>query len=409
MSTDLNMTERKPRIAVISPFLDKQHATERCVAEQLERLATEYEFHVYSTRIADMDLREITWHRIPTIPGPYLFKYIWFFCANQFWRWLGVSGARDFDLTYSPGINCLDADLISVHVIFGKFYKSVRESLSFSKNPPSFWPRLLHRRLSYLLLIFLERRVYTRRNLPLITISRKSSGDLCALYHRANGVLEMYYGIDGRKFSPGVRDDLRRESRNRVGYAERDFVLLLIGNDWNNKGLRCLLEAAEIVGELRLKIAIVGTDDPAPYHSLLKRNDLGSRVAFLPPRSDPEFYYAMADAYVGPSREDAFGLPPLEAMACGLPVIVSQRAGVSEVVKDGEDGLILEDPEDAEELAILIRRLCENEELRREMGRKAADTSRQYTWQRNAEELSGIFRHLLDKRQTQPVPISRLI
>jgi UDP-glucose:(heptosyl)LPS alpha-1,3-glucosyltransferase len=403
------MSERKPRIAVVSPFLDKQHATERCVAEQLERLAGDYEFHVYSTKVSDIDLRSIIWHRIPFLPGPYVFRYVWFFCANHLWRWFGRASGIDFDLTYSPGINCLDADLIAVHVIFGKFYQSVRESLRFRKNPLLFWPRLLHRRLSYQLFILLERCVYTRRNLPLITISNKSCRDLCALYHRNDGVREMYYGIDARKFSPEVRDRLRGESRRRLGFVESDFVVLLIGNDWNNKGLRCLLEALRIVSEPRLKVAVVGTDDPAPYRALLKCDGLDSRVTFFPPRADPEFYYAAADAYAGPSREDAFGLPPLEAMACGLPVIVSRNAGVSEVVTHAEDGLILESPEDPNALAVLIRGLYENEELRRNIGRRAAETASQYTWQRNAEDLSSVFRQVLDGKQIQSAPIARSI
>ena len=65
------------------------------------------------------------------------------------------------------------------------------------------------------------------------------------------------------------------------------------------------------------------------------------RVHFLPPRQDVEFYYAAADAYVGPSLEDTFALPPQEAMACGMPVIVSAENGTSEIITDGKDGLIL--------------------------------------------------------------------
>ena len=77
----------KPRIAVISPFLDKRNGTERCVAEQVERLAEHYEIHVYSTRVEDIDLNKIAWHRIPAVPGPHVVKYLWWFAANHLWRW----------------------------------------------------------------------------------------------------------------------------------------------------------------------------------------------------------------------------------------------------------------------------------------------------------------------------------
>ncbi|MGB6075692.1 MAG: glycosyltransferase family 4 protein, partial [Candidatus Acidiferrales bacterium] len=402
----LKMADRKPRIAVVSPFLDKQHGTERCVTEQLERLATDYEFHVYSTRVADMDLRGVVWHRIPSIPGPHLVKYIWFLGANHVWRWARrVLGGVDADLIYSPGINCLDADLISVHVIFAKFYQSARESLSFRQNVPRFWLRLLHRRLLYRLFISLERRVYTRQDLPLITISSKAREDLGKLYGRESNVSAVYYGVDPLKFSAEVRGRLRMAARSSLGYSEADFVILLIGNDWNNKGLRCLLEAARIVDRPWLKISVVGTDDRTPYRFLFE--SLGSQVLFFPLRADPEVYYAAADLYVGPSLEDAFALPPLEAMACGVPVIVSRQAGVSELVTHGVDGYILEDPEHPDELAGLIAKLCEDRELREGMGRRAAGTARQYTWERNAEQLKCVFQQLLDRKRTESLPASR--
>jgi len=54
---------RKPRIAVVSPFLDKQHGTERRVLEQLDALADKFEFHMYSSLVDDLDLKKVVWHR----------------------------------------------------------------------------------------------------------------------------------------------------------------------------------------------------------------------------------------------------------------------------------------------------------------------------------------------------------
>ncbi len=71
---------------------------------------------------------------------------------------------------------------------------------------------------------------------------------------------------------------------------------------------------------------------------------LSKHVTFLPPSPDVLKFYAAADAYVGPSLEDAYGLPVLEAMACGLPVLASSHAGVSEIIDDGINGIILRDP-----------------------------------------------------------------
>ena len=95
-------------------------------------------------------------------------------------------------------------------------------------------------------------------------------------------------------------------------------------------------------------------------------------------------FYAAADAYTGPSLEDAYGLPVIEAMASGLPVIASANAGVSEVIRDGLNGLLLRDPTNAVELASLIRRLVDNPSLRDQLAENAVSTARQCTLDDNA-------------------------
>jgi UDP-glucose:(heptosyl)LPS alpha-1,3-glucosyltransferase len=396
------MAKTKPRIAVVSPFLDKQHGTERCVVEQLERLASDYEFHVYSTRIADVDLRRIVWHRIPAIPGPHLFKYIWFFCANHLCRWLGRTwGKIDFDLTYSPGINCFDAELIAVHIVFREFFERVHGSSASRAKHTGSWVRALHRRLFYRLIISLEGRIYTRQTLPLIAVSRKVENDLERFYGRRNYSVVVYNGIESKRFNLQVRESLRGRARDSLGYSHSDFVMLLVGNDWMKKGLSCLLEAIALLNRRQLKAAVVGRDDISLFRTVLESKGLNSIVQFLPLRPDPEFYYSAADAYVGPSLEDAFALPPLEAMACGVPAIVSRQAGVSELVTHGEDGYILEDPEKPDELAPLIARLQENDELRERMGQKAADTARQYTWERNAAQFREVLLSVLAAKRAK--------
>lgn len=390
----------KPRVAVVSPFLDKQHGTERCVVEQLNRLASEYEIHLYCARVADLDLAKIAWHRVRAIPGPHLFGYIWFLAANHLWRWRDRHLRKlAFDLVYSPGINCFDADLISVHVVFAEFSRKLKAEMRLSRNPVRSWPRLLHRLLSYRLFTALEQRVYGRADLPLTVVSRKMAGELDRWFGKRENVVLAYYGVDPRSFRPEVREQLRPEARRQLGLAEDSFVILLIGNDWNSKGLPCLIEAVAKLQNPALKIAVVGQDDASLYSKELDERTLASQILFLPFRVDVEFYYAAADAYAGPSRDDSFGLPPLEAMASGLPVIVSRQAGVSEVVSDGADGFILQDPQDSETLAALIQRLYSDVELRTRLGSNAAKTAAQYTWQTNAERLKAVFETLLERRR----------
>src|SRR5581483_1765279 len=105
-----------------------------------------------------------------------------------------------------------------------------------------------------------------------------------------------------------------------------------------------------------------------------------------------------ADAYVGPSLEDSFSMPVAEAMACGLPVITSAAAGVSEIISHGVDGLILENPSDATALASMVRTLYEDAEIRSKLGENAATTAQRYSWDRSGAEIVAILEQALRRK-----------
>ncbi|MCL6480459.1 MAG: glycosyltransferase family 4 protein [Firmicutes bacterium] len=390
----------RARIAVVSPFLDKRHGTELCTCELIERLAGEFEFHLYSQRVEDLDLSRVVWHRVPDVPGPHLVKYLWWFLANHLWRWWDVwVGGQRFDLVFSPGVNCLDADVAIVHVLFSV----VREKLAGSDRlvgyPLRNWPRLIHRRAYYRLLSVLERRVFGNHRILLGAVSRLTAEEVARRFRRAELPCVFYGGVDGAQFRPTRRQALRPAARRELQLAPEVFAVLLIGNDWRQKGLPVLLEAVSQLGEERVCVLAVGSDDPELCREVIARHRLDDRVRFLPLRPDVEFYYAAADAYAGPSLEDAFARPPAEAMACGLPVIVSSQAGVSEIVTHGEDGLILQDPRNAEELAGLLRRLLADPEFARRLGEHAAQKAAQLTWEADAAAKRTMFCSVLAKRE----------
>lgn len=386
---------RRPRLVVLSPFLDKRHGTERCVAEQIERLADAYDIHLYSSRVEDVDLSRITWHRVSAFPGPHLFGYIWWLFANRFQRWRDAK-FRDVapDAIYSPGVNCLDADVVSVHVLFSK----VREQLSTSRDRVTSWPLRLHRRIYYRLIEFLEARVYGRENIYLAAVSEKTAQDIRARFGPKKHLSVIYHGVDCAKFNPQRRMDIRRAARNDLGVPEDSFTILFIGNDWRNRGLPCLLEAVSILQNRRLRVLVVGTDSTSSYKEMVERLGLTDRVQFLPPRNDVEFYYSAADAYAGPSLEDTFSLPPAEAMACGLPVITTRATGVSEIIHHGEDGLVLEDPTDAKTLSEWLARLVTDTVWRNQLGEAASKTAARHTWDQNGAALQQVIEQLIKSK-----------
>lgn len=390
---------QRPRLAIVSPFLDKGYGTERIIIAWIAQFVGQFEIHIYSQQVKDVDLTTVTWHRIPKLPGPHIFNYLWWFVANHLWRsWDRHIKGLKHDCVLSPGVNCLDADVISVHIVFAEFLQRVQQELKFSKNPIRFWPTLLHRRLYYRLIIFLERRVYKNPETVLILIARKTAEDLARIYDRRDRCVVMYLGLDHHSYNSARRAALRDGARQQIGLSDGRFAVLMVGNDWHKKGIRVLFEALNLLRDLPIDLLVVGRENPDPFRAMAAELGLESRVYFLPPRNDVEFYYAAADVYAGPSLEDTFALPPVEAMASGVPTIVSLQNGTWEIMTDGVDGLILQDPRDSAGLAKMIRRLYGDPSFLTSLGKKAAETAGKFTWESNGRELVAIFSEIIARK-----------
>src|SRR6516164_2155445 len=151
------------RIAVISPFVDRRHGTERAVAELIERLAGNYhdQIDLYAQRVSDIEnltlssgpavsSGDICWHRVGRFRGPQLLKFPgWIFLNRRARARNARAGGSRPDVIFSPGINALDADVILVHAVFHRLAE-----LDEARQARS--ARALHRKLYYAMLCSLE-------------------------------------------------------------------------------------------------------------------------------------------------------------------------------------------------------------------------------------------------------------
>lgn len=380
----------------MSPFVDRRHGTERALAELLERLASTYhcEIHLYAQRVEGLRLDDpltsrlenagtIIWHKVPSFRGPHLAQFLAWMACNGMLRWRDIRffGAK-FDLVLSPGINCLDANVIIVHALFHRLREILPEGNSDSQASLGFL-RDLHRRVYYGLLSALERRIYTDKNVSLATVSQRSA-DLLKRYFGRQDVRVIPNCVGTREFSPSARLVHRTEARLKRNFPDSELVLLLIGNDWLVKGLPAVLKAMAAATGLPLRLLVAGDDLRGPYQEMAKSLGILERCSWESTRSDVIDLYAAADVYVSPSLEDSFGMPVAEAMACGLPVVTSVFAGVSGLMRNEIDGFILEDPRDVQALQILLERLHSDNALRQQIGAAAIKTVQDWTWDRNA-------------------------
>jgi UDP-glucose:(heptosyl)LPS alpha-1,3-glucosyltransferase len=385
------------RIAAISPFVDRQHGTERAVAELLDRLSTQHRdtIDLYAQKVSDLncgpypaaranDSGRIIWHPVSSFPAPHLIRFLSWLLLNRWTRRRHQRANHTIpDVVFSPGINALDADLILVHAVFHRIAE-----LQQSRNIGGL--RGLHRKLYYALICSLERRVYGDPRVTLAAVSRHTAAQL-ARYFGRHDVTVVPNGVDAEHFSPAALATMRERYRQEWNCAPRDFVLLLIGNDWRNKGLKTLLEACALCAaqedDAAVRLLVVGQDEQAPFRLEAEKLGIAERVQFFAPVPDVRIFYAAADALVAPSLEDSFNLPVLEAMSCGLPVVVSPAAGVCDWLADGKDSMVLEDPENAGELAAAIRFLASNSSQREAIASNGLRTAAKLSWVTHANEL----------------------
>jgi glycosyltransferase involved in cell wall biosynthesis len=394
------------RIAVVSPFVDRQHGTERALAELLERLARDYgcEIHLYAQRVEDLSISDpraarskesgvIFWHKVPSLPGPHVAQFLAWMFLNGFQRWWHTAfGRASYDLVLSPGINCLHPDVVIVHALFHRLKELAREENQDRAAQAGFFRRL-HRRIYYGLLTGLERRIYSDPKVALAAVSKRTASLLKEYFHRED-VCVIPNGVDTRNFSMAARLARRAESRRLRGLGDEDFVLLLIGNDWHNKGVPCILEAMAALSGLPIRLLVAGSDDAEPFRARAEELGLEDRCRWEVSSPDVLDFYAAADIYLSPSREDSFGLPVAEAMACGLPVITSVCAGVSDGIRDGVDGFVLRDPLDVQALSEHVQLLHSDAGIRSRLGSEAARTALEWKWDRNSEAFFEVLKNL---------------
>lgn len=197
----------------------------------------------------------------------------------------------------------------------------------------------------------------------------------------------IYDGIDTELFNPDKRPLYREAVRSEFGVPQDAPVCLFLGNSFKRKGLDLLLKSLVSLKDEGLYCFVVGGDAAIDrYKGKAKSLKIDDRVIFTGIRKDAARFYAAADFFVLPSLQEAFGNAALEAMASGVPVIVSGRAGASELLKGELARYILSDPLDADEMAAAMRELL-NPFKRIQFGLIARKTAERYSLEANAGDI----------------------
>jgi UDP-glucose:(heptosyl)LPS alpha-1,3-glucosyltransferase len=178
-----------------------------------------------------------------------------------------------------------------------------------------------------------------------VAISRLGKEEIERRYRTdPSRVTLIYNGVDLERFHPDNRDRHRRRTRAELGIAQEAWTVLFVGSGFERKGLGPLIEAFARGGDTARRLVVTGKGDVAPYQALAARLGVAERVVWTGPQEQVERLYAAADAVALPARYEPFGNVHLEALASGLPVLSSARAGGAEVVRPGVNGWVAAEP-----------------------------------------------------------------
>jgi glycosyltransferase involved in cell wall biosynthesis len=264
---------------------------------------------------------------------------------------------------------------------FSRFRRVAYVHDAIFKTHPDFFP--LWQRCYFMPMRFLARRAHL-----VITVSQTERRRLEALGFGRRGRIEVVANGVSRAFRPSADHDPEKLRQVSVRYSLPDSFLLYVGRMSARKNIPGLLAALARLGEGRAQLILAGSwnGGKQPIDALIKKSGLSERVRCLGwvPEEDLTLLYALARGFAYLSFDEGFGLPALEALASGVPAVVSDIAVMHEVCGDAA---LFADPRDPAAIAANLRRVLADEPLRRELGGRGCAQAAKFRWEYSADRL----------------------
>lgn len=207
----------------------------------------------------------------------------------------------------------------------------------------------------------------------------------------------IHCGVDHRIFRKLPKEDLHRES---FILPPSGKIILYVGSEERRKNFSTLLNAMKFLmkNDPAIHLLKVGRAFPGSREETIKQvSKLGliDNVTFIDHINEKilPHIYNIADVFVFPSFMEGFGLPPLEAMACGTPVISSHASSLPEVTGDAA---VLVDPNSLQALIGALQEVLSDEDLRLQLSRKGQERAESFSWEQAAKKMSKLYDEMGD-------------
>ncbi len=396
MTAEVGTTKRL-RIAVLNRvFSPMGGGAERYSIALVEQLAQRHEIHVFAQQV-DHQWPGVTYHKVSApLTKPRWINQLWY-AAATWW-----ATRRGFDVVHSHE-NTWHGGVQTVHVL------PIRYNLFLGRTGLSRWLRWLKVVTCPRLLVYLwleHQRYALQRGRFIVATSQSLEAIMRTHYPHTAPML--------RVITPGVSavagmtpDADKRAARAALGLPQDVPCILFVGNDYRKKGLDTLLEALAKLSD-DVVLAVVGNPAHiAPFRAIAASSGLAHRVFFLGSQKVMTSAYQAADCLAHPTLEDTFAMVVLEAMAHGLPVVVSGEpfCGIAGLLTHDDNALVLSDPRDATALAMQLQTLLQSGfqsdsplgSLREGLSNQALVFARAHLWSQIALEQERLYISSADK------------
>ena len=342
---------------------------ERYCVELTERLSANHDVHVFTQNYENNPLSQITFHKILQLSEKPRF-------INQllFSRLTKNATSGKFDIVHSHE-RVSHADIYTFHVeCFRTLWSNIK---GFRKLIRWLNTLLSPRKLCYLWLEGKQMQALPRRRF--ISVSEYLSRNISECYPKISNITIAHPGIS-TNVNKSVENNNNKFSnlKESLSIPNSSFILIFVANNFKKKGLPKIIESLEMLSNEKLHLVIAGNGNSK---KIKIPNSISSNIHYLGVIKNITLLYPQADALLHPTLADTYGMAALEAMAAGLPVVISNKefCGLSEHLNENQ-AVLLENPRDAIELAKKIDLLCKNTEYRDRIAKNGFEKSKTISW-----------------------------
>lgn len=376
------------RIAIFDYKIVATNPIGSCHLRLLRDLAPEHQFTVFAVEFENPWPERIEWVRIPVPTRPLALLFVLYHVlAPIAYLLYRVRKRVRFDL-----VQMVESNLLFGEVSYSHFCHTAFLNEHWSTTPGRGLRRLL-RWLDHRLHSWFEHRTY-RRVRRILVPSRGLGNELVRQFPCTSQKLSVLPNAVDVERLHAPPDFDRAGARARMGFTDEDTVFVFVAlGQFERKGLPLLFEALSRLASSHAKLIVVGGEPDliAAYRSEAARLRLRETVVFAGMQSDVRPFFWVSDAFAFPSSYETFSLVSYEAAAAGLPVIAPPLNGIEDLVRDGDNGVVIARTIDGVTEG-LRRFLGLPSALRQEMGNRARAVAAGYNQARFSERWRAFYR-----------------